>query len=118
MRPTNVLFEFAPTNSGATPKIGKSNALLWHKGTKMLDVQSVKDALHNGVVVMSFTKTNGELREMRCTLRADMIPAAPVVEGKTPKKENTDVQAVWDIEKQAWRSFRFDSVNTVIFETA
>ena len=54
---------------------------------------------------------------MRCTLRSDLIPAAPVVEGKTPKKENPDVQAVWDIEKQAWRSFRFDSVNTIIFET-
>lgn len=84
----------------------------------MLNEQTIKDALHNGVVVVSFTKTNGELREMRCTLRADMIPQTPVVEGKEPKKENAAVQAVWDIEKQAWRSFRFDSVNTIIFEAA
>lgn len=84
----------------------------------MLNEQTIKDALHNGVVVVSFTKTNGELREMRCTLRADMIPQIPMIEGKEPKKENPDVQAVWDIEKHAWRSFRFDSVNTIIFEAA
>lgn len=83
-----------------------------------MDTQTIKDALHNGVVVVSFTKSNGELREMRCTLRTDMIPQTPVVEGKTPKKENPDIQAVWDVEKQAWRSFRFDSVNTIIFEAA
>ena len=83
-----------------------------------MDTQTIKDALHNGVVVVSFTKANGELREMRCTLRADMIPQTPVVEGKTPKKENPDIQVVWDVEKQAWRSFRFDSVNTIIFEAA
>lgn len=84
----------------------------------MLDQQLVKDALHRGVVVVSFTKANGEMREMRCTLRADMIPATPVVEGKTAKKENPDVQAVWDLEKEAWRSFRFDSLQTIIAETA
>jgi hypothetical protein len=77
----------------------------------MYDRQSVKDALHSGVVIVNFTKTNGEAREMRCTLRSDMIPPAPVVEGKIPKKENPDVQAVWDLDKESWRSFRFDSLN-------
>ena len=32
-------------------------------------------------------------------------------EGK--KKVNPDVQAVYDIEAQGWRSFRWDSVQTV-----
>jgi hypothetical protein len=84
----------------------------------MLDKQWVKDALHRGVVMVSFTKANGEMREMRCTLCPDLIPATPVVEGKTAKKENPDVQAVWDVEKEAWRSFRFDSISLVIAETA
>ena len=78
----------------------------------MYDKQTVKDALHCGVVVVNFIKTNGEAREMRCTLRDDMIPAAPIVEGKTPKKENPDVQAVWDLDKESWRSFRFDSLTS------
>lgn len=86
----------------------------------MIDMtnESVKDALHKNIVIVGFTKTNGEARQMRCTLRSDMIPAAPVVEGKSPKKENPDVQAVWDLDKGAWRSFRFDSLNSVTIEAA
>jgi hypothetical protein len=81
-----------------------------------MEKQSLKDALHNGVVKVSFIKSNGDLREMRCTLRSDLIPATPIVEGKPPKKENTDVQAVWDLDKEAWRSFRFDSISEVFPE--
>jgi hypothetical protein len=78
----------------------------------MIDIQVLKEALHNNVVTVNFTKVTGETREMRCTLRSDMIPTTPVVEGKTPKKENPDVQAVWDLDKEAWRSFRFDSLTS------
>lgn len=86
----------------------------------MIDMtkEAVKDVLHSGIVVVDFTKTNGEVRRMRCTLRSDMIPPAAVVEGKevTRRKENPDVQAVWDLDKGAWRSFRFDSLNGVSLE--
>ena len=90
----------------------------------MIDMtnESVKDALHKNIVIVGFTKTNGEARQMRCTLRSDMIPAAPVAEGfdngTKSKKENPDVQAVWDLDKGAWRSFRFDSLNSVTIEAA
>lgn len=86
----------------------------------MIDMtnESVKDALHKNIVIVGFTKTNGEARQMRCTLRSDMIPVVPVVEGRSPKKENPDVQAVWDLDKGAWRSFRFDSLNSVTIEAA
>jgi len=83
-----------------------------------MDDKAIKDALHNGVLTIGFVKANGETREMRCTLLADMIPAAPIVEVKTPKKENPDVQAVWDLDKGAWRSFRFDSIYNVRVEAA
>lgn len=90
------------------------------RGLDMIDMtnKDVKDALHDGVVVVAFTKTNGDTREMRCTLRSDMIPATPIVDGKAPKKENPDVQAVWDLDKGAWRSFRYDSLNSISLETA
>lgn len=90
----------------------------------MFDIsnESVKDALHKGIVTVAFTKANGETRQMRCTLRSDMIPVVPVAEGfgngTKAKKENPDVQAVWDLEKGAWRSFRFDSLSSVSFEAA
>jgi len=81
-----------------------------------IDKQSIKDALNSGKTTIGFVKANGEKREMLCTLRQDLIPQTPVVEGVeiTKRKVNPDVQPVWDLEKQAWRSFRFDSVEFVL----
>jgi predicted DNA-binding transcriptional regulator YafY len=31
-----------------------------------------------------------------------------------PRKENPDTLAVWDMERNGWRSFRTDSVQAVI----
>jgi hypothetical protein len=48
---------------------------------------------------------------MYCTLKPDLLPAQTdleeAVQNKTP---NPDVLKVWDLEKSAWRSFRFDSI--------
>jgi hypothetical protein len=77
-----------------------------------IDKGILKDALRTGVVLVSFVKANGESREMRCTLNPEMIPQNSNIEGKTPKKENPEVQAVWDLEKESWRSFRFDSLTS------
>lgn len=81
----------------------------------VLDRQTIRDALHTGKVVVGFTKVNGEQREMLCTLRPDLIPSQPISENeKSKRKENLDVQAVWDLEKEAWRSFKFDSVQFIL----
>lgn len=69
--------------------------------------------LRENVVEVEFDKVNGQRRLMRCTLRQDMLPPSYLQEvdkEKTFHKENPDVIAVWDINKQAWRSFRIDSV--------
>ena len=67
--------------------------------------------LRDRVCEVTFTKVNGETRIMPCTLRADIVPA---YERKTPVKEATEKESatisVWCIDKQAWRSFRVDSV--------
>lgn len=60
-----------------------------------------------------FKKTNGEERDMVCTLREDAIPAASKSDPLSQKKVrsvNEEVIPVWDVNKQAWRSFRVDSV--------
>ena len=46
---------------------------------------------------------------MKCTLLADMVP---IYEKKTErtKPENENALAVWDLEKDAFRSFKLDSV--------
>lgn len=67
--------------------------------------------LREGVFVVSFTKKNGEIRDMTCTLNQQYMPEQEQPkEGASPRKENPDVLPVWDVEKDAWRSFRLDSV--------
>ena len=59
---------------------------------------------------VKFIKNDGSVREMICTLQESLtVP----YEKKTDKQkpENDEVLAVWDIDKQAWRSFR---VNTIL----
>ena len=66
--------------------------------------------LHTGESVVTFVKKDGEKRVMRCTLQPSVVP---VVESTATRKTNDDVLAVWDLEKNAWRSFRIDSIENV-----
>lgn len=70
-------------------------------------------ALKAGVVTVEFEKTNGELRKMSCTLHPEYLPKDFDPNAEPKKKPNPDVRSVWDINKQAWRSFRWDSVKSV-----
>ena len=59
-----------------------------------------------------FTKLNGEERNMLCTLREDIIPAAtkdPITQKKV-RDLNEEVLAVWDTKAEGWRSFRISNV--------
>lgn len=81
----------------------------------LFDKYTLKEDLKNGVHTVVFEKKDGTIREMRCTLQPDMLPqflseVAPVT------KENPDTLAVWDVDNNGWRSFRVDSVQTVLKE--
>lgn len=69
----------------------------------------IRSTLQSNICRVKFTKTNGEVRDMVCTLRDDIVVPH---EKKTErvKEVNEDVLAVWDCEKNSWRSFRFDSI--------
>jgi len=75
------------------------------------------DMLRNNVVVVTFTKVNGDERVMHCTLQASYIPNAPskngelVIESKT--SSNTNTVSVWDINANGWRSFRVENVKSI-----
>ena len=77
----------------------------------ILTRNEIIEALSAHKCVVKFTKVNGEVREMPCTLREDIVPK---YERKTPVKEPTDknqnVLSVWCTDKNVWRSFRVDSV--------
>lgn len=86
----------------------------------MFDKYELKEILSNTVSTVVFTKIDGTEREMKCTLLPEYIPAKPVVEGQQllteslPKAENPSTLAVWDLGINGWRSFRTDSVKSVI----
>lgn len=71
----------------------------------------LRNALQQGVLNVKFIKKDGTERDLRCTLKADMLPDQTDIEEQVQKKTpNPDVMAVWDLDKNAWRSFRFDSI--------
>lgn len=73
------------------------------------DQEAIVNKLREAVCEVTFTKTNGERRVMRCTLNPSVIPQFEDVQKRT-KKENSDIQAVYDVASQGWRSFRWDSL--------
>ena len=76
----------------------------------------LKNLLDQNVVVVDFTKLNGDKRIMTCTLREDMKPPATKTDTMSQKKvrEISDaVLSVWDVNARGWRSFRYDRINSV-----
>lgn len=70
--------------------------------------------LKYGPVTVTFKKKDGTLREMNCTLKSEL---AKDYEKKTERTKtvNEETCPVFDLDKQEWRSFRFDSVTKVEF---
>jgi hypothetical protein len=75
----------------------------------MITKEKIKDLLKRKIVNVKFKKKDGTERTMKCTLLSDLVP---VYEKKTErtKPENEGTLAVWDLEKEAFRSFKIDSV--------
>ena len=74
----------------------------------------LKSHLRMGPVNVTFTKKDGTERLMKCTLQEGVV----VPHEKTTervKEENNEILAVWDLDKNAWRSFRLDSIKSVEF---
>lgn len=91
----------------------------------------VTSLLNKQEITVKFTKADGTDRDMRCTLNWDMIPPSPpksntgradgiVSESTKPKKEpkqpDPAVIKVYDLEAQAWRSFRMDRLKKITAE--
>lgn len=77
----------------------------------------LKNVLKQENVSVTFTKKDGSERVMRCTTNPTFImfkdPAS--VESKSERKVNDDVMPVFDLDANAWRSFRWDSIKNVTF---
>ena len=89
---------------------------------EIVEVTNLNETLKNNVVVFTFKKNNGEVRHATGTryLRPDIaIGFTDNDKPKGVKKELKGIITFWDLDKQAWRSCREDSVisiDTVITE--
>ena len=85
----------------------------WNKFTKWLNgMLKVTD------MTVTFTKKDGTVRVMKCTLQPELLPVVevkPLAEGKQPRKESTTSIRVYDIELKDWRSFTTKSITKVEF---
>jgi hypothetical protein len=73
-----------------------------------------KTLLREQRVNVSFIKADGTERHMHCTLHADLI-VGPYVEAGATRKTSDEAQSVWDLEAGAWRSFRWDRMQSFSF---
>lgn len=75
----------------------------------MITKNDLKQLLSKKILRVKFKKKDQTEREMHCTLRSDVIP---VYEKKTDKvkKPNENILAVWDLDRDGFRSFKLDSL--------
>lgn len=77
--------------------------------------QELKERLGVGVVKIAFEKADGTLREMNATLDPQVLPepVASDEEINRNRAPNEEVQVVWDVDANGWRSFRWDRLKEI-----
>ena len=79
-----------------------------------MSYEEILELLSNNDCEVTFTKVDGSVRVMPCTLRADALP--PQKEKLTddkPKAKNTSVISAWCLDKGEWRAFKVANVMNV-----
>tara|TARA_S200002703_G_scaffold92916_2_gene80321 strand:- start:186 stop:491 length:306 start_codon:yes stop_codon:yes gene_type:complete len=91
--------------------IERMNAKIEEAEERMRQKAQIHQGLTAGIIEVSFTKKDGTDRTMKCTLNNQYLPEQKDLKDEIDKRNKSDeVIAVWDIEKEGWRSFRWDSV--------
>lgn len=63
---------------------------------------------------VTFTKVDGSLRTMLCTLRTEAMPARVVTEEyQTTRLYKPETLSVWCLDKSEWRAFKVANVQEV-----
>jgi hypothetical protein len=60
-----------------------------------------------------FTKVNGELRTMPCTLREAAMPVKAVTEHHQTRLYKPETLSVWCLDKSEWRAFKVANVREI-----
>ena len=76
--------------------------------------KEIFDMLAHNVCEVTFTKVDGTLRTMPCTLKTELLPERALTEHHKTKVINYNVISVWCTDREAWRSFRVENVTSVV----
>ena len=75
------------------------------------DKAKLLEALQKGQVTVTFKKIDtGDIRIMPCTLNKDILKENGVTSTINYSSNNMEAFPVWSLDKNAWRSFRLDTV--------
>jgi len=83
------------------------------KQVRYMTKNEIYDMARGNIISVTFTKKDGETRTMKCSLKDEYIVSEEKKESTLVRKPNDDVLPVWDLDKNAWRSFRIESVKGV-----
>lgn len=79
-----------------------------------MNIQDLKKALYEGVVLFEFVKKDGSTRHARGTTCPDLIPTDNMPQNKrTPQQQalyDRQTVAFYDIDKKGWRSMSIDTI--------
>ncbi len=96
----------------------KENAT-WYKTAEASEQKKfrnwLKSHLKAGPVELTFQKKDGTMRVMNATLEESKLPDYEKKTDRT-KAVNEEVLSVLDMDKNEWRSFRFDSITQITFK--
>lgn len=79
--------------------------------------ETLLNKLKNDSVTITFKKLNNETRNIKCTLMEKYLPTATkddLMSQKKIRQISPEILAVWDLEKNAWRSMRWSNIIEVI----
>lgn len=95
-----------------------SMEIVYNTAPDELDVESrnreIRHLLAHGVCEVTFTKVDGSVRVMPCTLDPLLLPPMPVLEGKITRPSKPDTVSAWCTDKMEWRSFRVANVQKIV----
>ena len=76
--------------------------------------REIRELLYKGVYEVTFTKVNGDVRTMPCTLDSTLLPPQPLKEFHETRVYKPETLSVWCLDKMEWRSFRVANVTKMV----
>jgi hypothetical protein len=73
----------------------------------------LRSLLHENDCEVTFTKVDGSVRTMPCTLREEAMPAREATEFHQTRVYKPETLSVFCLDKNEWRSFRVMNVTDV-----